>query len=54
VGLIAAAAVLVSYESFIDFKSIIIFAAAFFASYKYKADPILLTVVAGIVGYVLY
>jgi chromate transporter len=54
VGLIAAAAVLVSYESFIDFKSVIIFAAAFFASYKYKLDPILLTVIAGVVGYVLY
>jgi chromate transporter len=54
VGLIAAAAVLVAYGSFIDFKSIIIFAAAFFASYKYKADPILLTVVAGIIGYILY
>ncbi len=54
VGLIAAAAVLVSRESFIDFKSIIIFAAAFFASYKYKMDPILLTVIAGAVGYVLY
>jgi chromate transporter len=54
VGLIAAAAVLVSYDSFIDFKSVIIFAAAFFASYKYKLDPILLTVIAGVVGYVLY
>jgi chromate transporter len=54
VGLIAAAAVLVSYESFIDFKSVIIFAAAFFASHKYKMDPILLTVIAGAVGYVLY
>jgi chromate transporter len=54
VGLIAAAAVLVSYESFIDFKSVIIFAAAFVASFKYKMDPILLTVIAGAVGYLLY
>lgn len=54
VGLIAAAAVLVSYDSFIDFKSILIFAAAFFASYKYKLDPILLTVIAGVVGYLFY
>jgi chromate transporter len=54
VGLIAAAAILVAYGSFIDYKSVIIFALAFFASYKYKIDPILLTVISGIVGYVLY
>jgi chromate transporter len=54
VGLVAAAAILVAYGSFIDYKSVVIFALAFFASYKYKMDPILLTVVAGIVGYILY
>lgn len=54
VGLIAAAAILVAFGSFIDYKSIIIFIAAFIASYKYKLDPILLTIIAGVVGYVVY
>jgi chromate transporter len=54
VGLVAAAAILVAYGSFIDYKSVVIFALAFVASYKYKADPILLTAVAAVVGYVLY
>jgi len=54
IGLIAAAAILVSYDSFIDFKSVLIFIGVFIASYKYKADPILLTVAAGIVGLILY
>lgn len=54
VGLIASAAILVAFGSFIDYKSIIIFIVAFIASYKYKLDPILLTVIAGVVGYVVY
>lgn len=54
IGLVAAAAVLVSNGSFIDYKSIIIFGVAFIASYKYKADPILLTIIAGIIGFILY
>jgi chromate transporter len=54
VGLIAAAAILVAYGSFIDYKSVIIFVAAFGASYKFNIDPILLTVIAGIAGYILY
>ncbi|MCM8710148.1 chromate transporter [Clostridium sp. SYSU_GA19001] len=54
VGLIAAAAILVAYDSFIDYKSVLIFLAAFIASFKYKLDPILLSVLAGIAGYLLY
>jgi chromate transporter len=54
VGLVAAAAVLVSYDSFIDYKSILIFAAAFIASYKYNFDPILLTITAGVIGLLVY
>lgn len=34
--------------------SIIIFIAAFIFSYKYKIDPILLTVISGIAGFLLY
>ena len=54
IGLVAAAAVLVSYDSFIDYKSIVIFGAAFIASYKYEFDPIMLTIIAGVLGVILY
>lgn len=54
-GLIAAAAILlVNKETFMDYKSILLFTAAFIAGYKFKVDPILLIVVAGIAGYILY
>ena len=63
VGLIAAAALLlVSPETFGSysenpfqfFLSIGLFAAAFFASLKWKTSPILLIVLAGVVGFVVY
>ena len=63
IGLIAAAAVLlVSPETFGSysesplqlFLSIGLFAAAFFASLKWKNSPILLIVLAGVVGFVVY
>ena len=63
IGLIAAAAVLlVSPETFGTysesplqfFLSIGLFAAAFFASLKWKTSPILLIVLAGVVGFVVY
>lgn len=54
IGLIAAAAILVGFDSFIDFKSIIIFLTVFIASYKYKADPIIMTILAGIAGFLIY
>lgn len=54
IGLIAAAAILVAFDSFIDYKSIIIFLVAFIASYKYKADPITMTILAGIAGFLIY
>ena len=54
IGLIAAAAVLVAKSAFVDYKSIIIFIVAFISSYKYKLDPILMTVLAGITGFLLY
>ena len=54
-GLIAAAAILlVNKETFMDYKSILLFTAAFIAGYKFKVDPILLIVVAGIAGFILY
>lgn len=63
VGLIAAAAILlVNPETFGTFAespmqfclSIALFAAAFFASLKWKTSPILLIVLAGVVGFVVY
>ena len=55
VGLIAAAALLLmNAENFIDYKSIIIFGLAFLASFKFKLHPILLIVVAGLAGMLLY
>lgn len=54
IGLIAAAAVLLMNErNFIDYKSWLIFAAVFIASLK-KIDPILLIVIAGVIGYWVY
>lgn len=54
IGLIAAAALLLMNErNFADYKSWLIFAGVFIASLK-KVDPILLIVIAGILGYFLY
>lgn len=54
IGLIAAAAILVAKDSFIDYKSLLIFGSAFIASYKFKIDPIILTVLSAIAGLILY
>ncbi|MCD7936809.1 MAG: chromate transporter [Tannerellaceae bacterium] len=55
VGLIAAAALmLMNRENFIDYKSILIFGAAFILTWKYKVHPILMIFIAGIAGLVLY
>ncbi|WIV11757.1 chromate transporter [Proteiniborus sp. MB09-C3] len=55
VGLVLSAMLLlINKETFIDYKSIIFFALAFFATYKYKMNPILITFVAGILGYFIY
>lgn len=54
IGLIAAAAILVAQGAFIDYKSVIIFLIAFLLTYRYKVDPIIMTIVAGIAGVILY
>ncbi len=54
IGLIAAAAISLIGESFIDYKSIIIFAVVFIATFKFKVDPIIMIVVSGIAGAILY
>lgn len=54
IGLIAAAALMLMNErNFIDYKSWGIFAAVFVASLK-KADPVLLIVLSGVAGLLLY
>ncbi len=55
VGLIAAAALmLMNTENFIDYKSYFIFGAAFLLTWKLKVHPILMIVLAGAAGLVLY
>lgn len=55
VGLIAAAALmLMNKENFIDYKSYLIFGAAFVLTWKFKLHPILMIFLAGIAGLVLY
>ncbi|OUO53907.1 chromate transporter [Parabacteroides sp. An277] len=55
VGLIAAAALLLmNHENFIDYKSFLIFAAAFILTWKFKVHPILMILIAGVAGIVLY
>jgi len=55
VGLIAAAALmLMNHENFIDYKSFLIFGAAFLLTWKFKIHPILMIFLAGIAGLILY
>ena len=55
IGLIAAAAlVLMNGDNFIDYKSVLIFAAAFVLSWKFNVHPILMICLAGIAGVILY
>lgn len=55
VGLIAAAAlIMMNGENFIDYKSILIFAAAFYLTWRYKVHPILMICMAGVAGVILY
>ena len=69
VGLIGAAAIILMFkvdwnglvpslhvveENFPDWKSWCLFAAAFLASFKFKVNPILLIVLSGVMGLLLY
>lgn len=54
-GLIAAAAIqLVDKHTFVDYKSVILFVIAFILAFRFKTNPILLIILAGITGYILY
>jgi len=55
VGLIGAAAVvLITPENFIDWKSWVLFAVAFVASMWTKVSPILIIILAGVAGLLIY
>lgn len=55
VGLIAAAALmLMNKENFIDYKSFLIFGGAFILTWKFKIHPILMILMAGVAGLILY
>ena len=55
VGLIGSAAVmLMNSENFSDYKSLIIFATAFFLSFKFKLNPMLIILLAAIAGLLFY
>lgn len=55
VALIAAAALLLmNKENFIDYKSILIFTAAFFLTWKFHIHPILMICIAGVAGVLFY
>ena len=55
VGLIAAAALLLmNSENFIDYKSFLLFGAAFFLTWRYKIHPILMILLAGVADLFLY
>ena len=55
VGLVLAALLtLLNGENFRDWKSVVIFAAAFAASVWLKLHPILLMLAAGVAGWLLY
>jgi len=55
VGLIGAAALsMANAENFIDYKSILIFVGAFLLTWKLKVHPILMLLLAGLIGFLLY
>ncbi len=55
IGMIAAAAaILITPDNFIDYTSWILFAAALIASQKFKMNPILIIILAGVAGFIIY
>lgn len=55
IGLIASAAILlVTPDSFVDWKSWLLFGGAFFAAYFGKQNPITIILAAGLLGFFMY
>ena len=53
-GIGAAAVILITPENFPDWKSWVLFAAAFLASWWWKASPIITIIAGGVLGLILY
>ena len=55
IGMIGAAAgILVTKDNFIDWTSWILFVGAFIASQWLKMNPILVIILGGVIGYIIY
>ena len=54
VGLIAAAAIMLKGDVTANVRSFLIFVCAFILNYKFKMDPILLAILSGVAGFVLF
>lgn len=54
VGLIAAAAIMLRGDVIANMRSLIIFVAAFILNFKFKIDPIILAILSGIAGFILF
>lgn len=54
VGLIAAAALSLAGDVFVSATSIVLFIAAFLLQWRFKVDPILMIVLAGVAGLLLF
>ncbi len=55
IGMIGAAAgILITKDNFIDWTSWVLFAGAFIASQIFKANPILVIILSGVIGYFIY
>lgn len=54
VGLIAAAAIMLKGDVIANMRSFLIFIAAFILSYRFRIDPIILAILSGIAGFILF
>ena len=53
IGLIAAAAIIAGRDAIVDWFSIAVFAVCFVLSWKYRINPFLMLLLAGITGFIL-
>ncbi len=54
IGLIAAAALSLAGDVFVNYQSILIFLVAFILNYKVKMDPIFMIILAGVAGFLIF
>jgi len=53
IGLVAAAGILIGRGAFVDVFSVLVFLLAFIVSWRYKVNPVLMMLGAGVLGYFL-